>query len=79
MLRRPIELHQVPAPVRALMFRVLGLFNPFMRDVGASMAYVSSGRYVADTALQRRHFGPPPSLRESLERWLRTVDLEAAR
>lgn len=61
------------------MFRVLGLFNPFMRDVGASMDYVSSGRYVADTTLQRRLFGPLPTLRDSLERWMRDVELERAR
>lgn len=78
LIRRPIELQQVPVPIRTLMFRVLGLFNPFMRDVGASMDYVSSGRYIANTALQRRHFGPLPTLRESLERWLSGVELKAA-
>jgi len=76
---RPIELQTIPRPVRALMFRVMGLFNPFLRDVGASMDYVSSGQYVADTALQQRHFGAPPTLRDSLRRWLRSVDLGAGR
>jgi uncharacterized protein YbjT (DUF2867 family) len=76
---KPIELQVVPRPLRALMFRLMGAFNPFLRDVGASMDYVSSGQYVADTTLQSRHFGPPPNLRDSLRRWLASVDLGAPR
>lgn len=74
---RSIRLLTMPPWVRALTFRVAGIFNPFLRDVGASMDYVSSGRYIADTTLQSRFFGPPPTLRDSLDRWLRTVSFEA--
>jgi uncharacterized protein YbjT (DUF2867 family) len=76
---RTITLKPIPPTMRALLFRVLGMFNPFLRDVGASMDYVSSGNYVADTTLQTLHFGTPPTLRNSLERWLRSVDLGVSR
>lgn len=75
---RPIRLHATPPWMRAFLFRALGVFNPFLRDVGASMDYVSSGSYVADTTLQRQYFGPPPTLRESLERWVKEVGFAAA-
>lgn len=65
-----IKLAEVPAPVRGLMFRVGGWFNPFLRDVGASMRYISSGQYVADVSRQRAVFGPPPTLGDSIRRWI---------
>lgn len=74
-LGRDIRLSEVPKPMRAALFRVMGLFNPFLRDVGSSMDYVSSGQYVADTALQARFFGPVPTLRESLQRWVASSGL----
>jgi uncharacterized protein YbjT (DUF2867 family) len=72
---REISLSEVPRPMRSFMFRIMGLFKPFLRDVGASMDYVSSGRYIADTSLQARFFGPLPSLRESLGRWASSAGL----
>lgn len=74
-LGQEIRLSEIPRPMRALMFRVMGLFNPFLRDVGASMDYVSSGRYVADTTLQAQFLGPVPTLRDSLQRWATSTGL----
>jgi uncharacterized protein YbjT (DUF2867 family) len=36
----------------------------------ASIAYMGSGRYVADVAAQALYFGPPPTLADSVRRWV---------
>jgi uncharacterized protein YbjT (DUF2867 family) len=55
---------------------VAGIFDPWKRDLRAMMGYIRRGGYVADTALQSRFFGPPPSLESAVERYLLEIGLE---
>ncbi|MEM6754363.1 MAG: SDR family oxidoreductase [Cyanobacteria bacterium P01_C01_bin.38] len=66
--------HQVKASsppkfLTSVIFRVIGLFNPFMQDNIKAMEYVSSGKYVADLKRQTELFGEAPTLQDSLQRW----------
>ncbi len=64
-LGRRIALRPVPAaPILAL----FGLFSERMRDFKAMFDFFQTGKYVADTALQREVFGSVPSSEESLRR-----------
>jgi uncharacterized protein YbjT (DUF2867 family) len=55
-----------------------GLFNPFLRDGRAMIDYFLTGRYVADTTLQRHLFGDVPTVEESLRRYLGESNLTNA-
>jgi nucleoside-diphosphate-sugar epimerase len=55
---------------------VAGVFDPWKRDLRAMMGYIRRGGYVANTALQSRFFGPPPSLEAAVERYLLEIGLE---
>jgi len=39
-------------------------------DFDAFIAYMNTGQYVADVGPQTRFFGPPPTLADSVDRWL---------
>lgn len=74
-LGRPIRLQTTPGWLRSLMFTVLPWFVPAAAGVGEAMDYVSSGQYVADTAVQRRLFGPAIALDEAVRRWAAAAGL----
>jgi uncharacterized protein YbjT (DUF2867 family) len=71
LLGRPIKVQTMPAG----MLRVIGLFNPRMRDFGAMLRYFLKGTYIADTAVQAELFGPVPTFEDSLRRALKEVGL----
>jgi uncharacterized protein YbjT (DUF2867 family) len=71
LLGRPIKVHPMPVG----MLRVLGLFNPRMRDFGAMLRYFQKGTYVANTSVQAELFGPVPKFEDSLRRALQEVGL----
>lgn len=75
---RSLKLETVPRWLQSTLLRAAGWFSPLMRGNAEAMAYVSSGQYVADTSEQRRLFGPPPSLEESVARWVREAGLAPA-
>jgi uncharacterized protein YbjT (DUF2867 family) len=72
---RTIVASSPPPAMRALMFSVFGFFNSSLRENIKAMNYVASGQYVADTAQQNALLGPPPTLRDSVLRWARSVGL----
>ena len=47
-------------------------------DLDASIAYMGSGRYVADVTRQTEDFGPPGTLADSIQRWVDASGLAAA-
>jgi len=71
LLGRPIKVRGMPLG----MFRLIGLFNPRMKDLGAMFRYFQKGTYVANTAVQAELFGPVPTFEDSLRRALKEVGL----
>jgi len=51
-------------------FKIGGLFNPFMRDGSAMFRYFETGKYVADTTVQAELFGPVPTVEDAACRLL---------
>jgi len=72
LMGRQITVRAMPA---GLMFGVMGLFNPRMRDFGAMIRYFMKGTYIADTTEQAKLFGPVPRIEDSLRRVLQEAHL----
>lgn len=68
-LGRPIKAERPPKLVASVMFGIMGLFSPSMKDNIKAMEYVSSGKYVADISRQTEVFGPPSTMEASIKRW----------
>ena len=58
-----------------IMFGVMGLFNPRMRDFASMLRYFLKGTYIADTSAQAELFGPVSSIEDSLRRALKDAGL----
>jgi uncharacterized protein YbjT (DUF2867 family) len=71
-LGRRIRPRVMPA---GIMFGVMGLFNPRMRDFASMLRYFLKGTYIADTSAQAELFGPVPSIEDSLRRALKDAGL----
>lgn len=67
-LGRPVTARRPPGIALALM-KTVAAFDGRLSDNLKAMAYVASGRYVADVTRQTQLFGPPPTLEASLRRW----------
>ena len=74
LLGRQITVRVVPT---GIMFGMMGLFNPRMRDFGAMLTYFKKGTYIADTSAQAELFGPVPGIEDSLRRALEDAHLSA--
>jgi hypothetical protein len=70
LLSKPVAVRAVPWPLINAGTAVVGLFSPMVRDMRPAFRHFLSGRYVADTTLQARHFGPVPTAEDSLRRYL---------
>jgi uncharacterized protein YbjT (DUF2867 family) len=75
LLERPIKLRTVPWPPVSAVLRVAGMRSPKIRNFRAMFAFFLSGQYVADTTAQEELFGPPPTVDDSLRRYLESVGL----
>jgi uncharacterized protein YbjT (DUF2867 family) len=73
LLGREIKVRVLPA---GIVFGVMGLFNPRMRDFRAMLKYFMTGKYIADTAVQAELFGPVPTIEDSLRRALKDAGLQ---
>lgn len=62
-----------PWPLVSMLLRLLGLFDPWKRDLRAMMAYFQCGGYVADVTLQTEHFGTPPSIEAAVARYIAEI------
>ena len=75
LLDRPIKPQVPPWPLVSLLLGVGGLFDPWKRDLRAMVSYFQRGGYVADTAKQREHFGPPTRIEDAVARYLAGLGL----
>lgn len=65
---RPVRVRSIPLGVLRVAGTLLGPVNPMAKDAAAMMEWFQSGRYVADTALQRQFFGEPPTAEVAIRR-----------
>ncbi|WP_426227211.1 SDR family oxidoreductase [Pseudarthrobacter sp. DSP2-3-2b1] len=67
---RPIRVRSIPLGVLRAVGTVLGPVNATAKDSAAMLEWFQSGRYVADTALQRQFFGEPPTAEIAIRRFV---------
>jgi uncharacterized protein YbjT (DUF2867 family) len=59
-----------PAPLMGILKLVAMLGRGAMADNLRAMEYVATGEYVADLRRQTEVFGPPPTLEDSIRKWI---------
>ncbi|HJV97505.1 MAG TPA: SDR family oxidoreductase [Arthrobacter sp.] len=78
---KALTVRSVPAGVVRAAGALLAPVNPMAKDLAAMIAWFQTGRYVADTALQRQFFGEPPTAELAIRRFVtglgRTVRTQA--
>jgi uncharacterized protein YbjT (DUF2867 family) len=67
---RPIRVRSIPLGVLRAVGTVLAPVNAMAKDGAAMLEWFQSGRYVADTALQRQFFGEPPTAEIAIRRFV---------
>lgn len=67
---RSIRVRSVPAGVLGVAGNLLAPINPMPKDMAAMIAWFQTGRYVADTTLQRQVFGEPPTAEDAIGRFV---------
>jgi uncharacterized protein YbjT (DUF2867 family) len=65
---RTIRVRSVPAGVLEVAGTLLAPVNAMAKDTAAMIAWFQTGRYVADTTLQRQFFGEPPTAEDAVRR-----------
>ncbi|WP_133801584.1 SDR family oxidoreductase [Kribbella caucasensis] len=70
LLGAKVKVRAVPTgPIRAI-GAVAGPFLPLFKDMSAMLAWLGTGKYVADTTRQREVFGPVPTAEDALKRFI---------
>jgi uncharacterized protein YbjT (DUF2867 family) len=70
LIGKPLTVRSVPAGVVRAAGTLLGRVNPMAKDLAAMIAWFQTGRYVADTTLQRQFFGEPPTAELAIRRFV---------
>lgn len=68
---RTIRIRSVPAGLLRAAGTLLAPVNPAAKDLSAMTEWFQTGRYVADTTLQRQFFGEPPTAELAIGRLIR--------
>jgi len=71
-----VKLSSIPWPIMGMVFGLMGLFNPWMGDLKKMFDFFFSGKYVADTSLQKKVFGKVPNTKESAFRYFEMINLK---
>lgn len=78
---RPLRVRSVPTGIVRVAGTLLAPVNPMAKDLAAMIAWFQTGRYVADTTLQRQFFGEPPTAELAIRRFVtglgQTVNTQA--
>jgi uncharacterized protein YbjT (DUF2867 family) len=67
---KTLTVRSVPAGVVRAAGTVFGPVSPTVKDLAAMIAWFQTGRYVADTTLQRQFFGEPPTAEIAIRRFV---------
>ena len=67
---KALTVRSVPAGVVRAAGTLLGPVSPMVKDLSAMISWFQTGRYVADTTLQRQFFGEPPTAELAIRRFV---------
>ena len=67
---RTLRVRSVPTGIVRAAGTLLAPVNPMAKDLAAMIAWFQTGRYVADTTLQRQFFGEPPTAELAIRRFV---------
>ena len=67
---KTLTVRSVPMRVVRAAGTLLGPVSPMTKDLAAMIAWFQTGRYVADTTLQRQFFGEPPTAELAIRRFV---------
>ena len=67
---KTLTVRTVPAGILRAAGTVLAPVSPMAKDLSAMIAWFQTGRYVADTTLQRQFFGEPPTPELAIRRFV---------
>ncbi len=72
---KDVKLQSMPPSVTKIMMNIIGIFNPVVKALIPTMAYVESGQYVVKNNVMEALFGFQPTVEESIKRYLKQNDL----
>ena len=72
---KQIKTSAIPWAVIGTVFSVVGIFKPAMSDLKKMFNYFFTGQYVADTSLQQKYFGNVPTVKDSVMRYCKQINL----
>lgn len=72
---KPASLWIIPWWILRFAVRPVRLFSDLGYDLLQMFLFFRTGKFVADTSLQRRFFGTPPSARDAIARWAKRARL----
>jgi hypothetical protein len=72
---KPIKASALPWSIMGSIFSFIGLFKPEISDLKKMFDYMFTGKYVADTTLQQKHFGEVPTVKDSVFRYCEQIGL----
>ena len=67
---KTLSVRTVPAGILRAAGTVLAPVSPMAKDLSAMIEWFQTGRYVADTTLQRQFFGEPPTAELAIRRFV---------
>lgn len=73
---KQIKTSAIPWAIIGTVFSVVGVFKPAMSDLKKMFDYFFTGQYIADTSLQQKCFGDLPTVRNSVMRYCKQIDLQ---
>ncbi len=76
LLGEQVKVRAVPAGLLRAVGTVIGPFMPMLKDMGAMVDWIGTGKYVADTTRQREVFGTVPTAEHAVERFITSLGHE---
>lgn len=73
---KQIKASAIPWAIIGTVFTVVGIFKPAMSDLKKMFDYFFTGQYIADTSLQQKYFGNVPTVKDSVMRYCKQINLQ---
>jgi uncharacterized protein YbjT (DUF2867 family) len=73
---KQIKTSAIPWAIIGTVFSVVGIFKPAMSDLKKMFNYFFTGQYIADTSLQQKYFGNVPTVKDSVIRYCKQINLQ---
>lgn len=72
---KQIKTSAIPWSIIGTVFSIVGIFKPQMSDLKKMFDYFFKGKYVADTSLQQKYFGDVPTVKGSVIKYCKQINL----